>query len=134
VVSEGDYLVFEPMGRGQTGLLAGPLERVFRDQASWTAFSDSLTTFVPMRSVDFDQEMVVVIALPQEIGGYGIETESVELQGEIAVVDYVVTEPASDCIPVVGASLPFEVIRVRRTDGPVRFERTVEPYRCTWKQ
>lgn len=134
VVSEGDYLVFDPMGRGQTGMIAEPIERVFRDEDSWTSFRDSLTTFVPLPDVDFEQTMVVVLALPQETGGFGVETASVELRAGEVVVEYVVTEPASDCIPVVGASLPFEVIRVRRSDLPVRFDQAVEPYRCTWKQ
>jgi hypothetical protein len=78
--------------------------------------------------------MVMVMALPQEIGGFGVETVAVELTTDEVVVEYVVTKPASDCIPVVGTSLPFEVVAVRRADGPVRFERRVESYRCTWKQ
>jgi hypothetical protein len=134
VVSEGDYLVFEALGRGQTGLVADSTERVFRSAAAWEAFRDSLSTFAPFPEVDFEQAMVLVMALPQEIGGFGVETVAVELTTDEVVVEYVVTKPASDCIPVVGTSLPFEVVAVRRADGPVRFERRVESYRCTWKQ
>lgn len=134
VVSEGEYLVFEPMGRGQDGQVADTLERVFRDAATWEAFRDSLVAFEAFPDVDFSQQMVVVMALPQDTGGYGVETVAVELRPDEAIVEYVVTQPAIDCIPVPGRSLPYEVVAVRTTELPVRFQRAVEPYRCTFRQ
>jgi hypothetical protein len=136
VISEGEYLVFEPIGMGQRGIVTDTLNAshwVLRDEASWLAAQDSLSPLGPFKTVDFDQAMVVVIALPAVSGGYSIEVASVERQVDRIAVEYVISEPSSDCIPVVGAALPFQAVRVRKDDLPVEFEERREPYRCTWE-
>jgi hypothetical protein len=136
VVSEGEYLVFEPIGMGQRGVVADTVNAshwVLRSESAWLAAQDSLSPLGPFKPVDFDQAMVVVIALPATNGGYSIEVASVERHSDRITVDYVISEPSMDCLPVVGAALPFQAVRVRKDDLPVEFVERRESYRCTWE-
>lgn len=131
---ESEFLVFDRLALGQTGSFTSPVERVYRDEDSWRAAMDSLRINVAPPPVDFTQSMVVLLALPQESGGYSIEVQAVEARKEGLLVEYELSVPAEDCIPIVGAALPFQAVTVRRADGPVTFVRKDFRYECTWRQ
>ena len=130
----GEYLVFDRLALGQTGAFTTRVERVYRDEDSWRGAMDSLRINVAPPPVDFTQSMVVLLALPQETGGYSIEVQTVESRAEGLVIEYELSVPADDCIPIVGAALPFQAVEVRRADGPVTFVQEKFRYECTWRQ
>lgn len=130
----GELFVFDPLALGQAGAFTSPVERVLRDEAAWRAAQDSLRLNLPPAAVDFEQSMVLLLALPQESGGYSIEVLSVESLADTLVVEYELAVPASDCITIAGRSLPFQAVAVRRSDSPVRFVRSEITRRCTWRQ
>jgi protease stability complex PrcB-like protein len=135
VVSEGEYLYFEPIGMGQAGALTEVGEWVVRDSVSWVESSDLLSPLAPFKPVRFDQTVVVAVAIPEESGGYHVEIESVERTGEGILITYLLHEPAGDCITLVAPALPFQVVAVRRFEEEnVTFVRRTQNYECTWRQ
>lgn len=128
----GVPLYFEPIGQGLRANLSDTTEVVFRDRASWLPISDSLRPPAPFDSVDFDQAIILVAALPQTTSGYALEFTSVEERDSVVVADYLVSAPSDDCLTGYAEVVPFQVILVRRTELPVEFVRSVEEYRCTF--
>jgi hypothetical protein len=118
-----ESLYFEPVGMGQAGALSDTTEVVLRSPEQWSAIRDSLRAPEPFRPVDFSQTMLMVAALPQRSGGFRIQFESVEKEGDDIVASYAVYAPAADCITVMGRSLPFQVVAVRVAPGDVTFRR-----------
>ncbi len=135
IISEGEFLYFETIGMGQTGAVSDVAEWVVRDSVSWVLASDSLHPLAPFKPVRFDQTVVVAIAIPEESGGYSIEVESVERLEDEIVINYLLQEPAGDCITLAAPALPFLAIAVRRFEEErVSFVRRTQNYECTWRQ
>lgn len=135
ILSEGDYLVFDRVGIGQSGSVAEASEWVLRDSVSWAEAQTKLRPLAPFEPVDFTQSVLVAVAIPTESGGYHIEVESVEEMEDHVLVTYLFHKPALDCIALSALALPFQVVEVRRfEDKEVRFERREQKYECTWKQ
>ncbi|NNE69420.1 MAG: hypothetical protein HKN29_03535 [Rhodothermales bacterium] len=135
ILTEGDYLFFERIGIGQAGALTDTAEWVLRDSTSWAEAQEQLQPLAAFEPVDFSQEVVIVVAIPTESGGYHIELESVEEMEDHVLVSYLFHEPALDCITLSALALPFQAVSVKRFEGkPVRFERRTQKYECTWKQ
>lgn len=129
---EGMPLYFEPIGQGLRANLSDTTELVVRDRASWLPISDSLRPSAPFDSVDFDQSVVLIAALPQTTSGYTLEFTSVEERDSVVVAEYLVSAPSDDCLTGHAEVVPFQVIQARRTELPVEFVRSVEEYRCTF--
>jgi len=125
-------LVFETIGLGQKGFVADTLETVIRDSVLWAEMGKNLSPIAPFRTVDFSQEMVGLIAMRVESGGYAVDVETVEIVDDEIVVSYVVSEPDTDCITMMADALAFQAVTIRRADGDVRFERRNERYKCTF--
>jgi hypothetical protein len=129
---DGVALYFEPIGSGHRGALRDSVEIAFHDEEAWGVYRDSLRPVAPFRPVDFDQAIVVLVALPQETSGHSIEIVSVEEVDSVTVVEYFVHAPDDDCLMGVAEAVPFQAVLVRRTELPVTFKRTMEYYRCTF--
>ncbi|MDX1740271.1 MAG: protease complex subunit PrcB family protein [Rhodothermales bacterium] len=125
-----EALYFEPVGIGQAGTLSDTTEIVLRTPEEWSAIRDSLRSPEAFRSVDFSQTMLMVAALPQPSGGYRIQFESVEKEGDDIIASYAVYGPAADCITIMGRTLPFQVIAVRVAAGNVTFRRRLVLESC----
>ena len=125
-------LYFEPLGYGQNASLADTTIIAIRDETTWNAYLDSLSPIAPFDSVDFDQTIVLLAALPQTTSGFIIEFVSVEERDSVAVAEYLVNAPGSDCLTGHTDSVPFQAVLVRRTNLPVRFQAHSEEYRCTF--
>lgn len=123
-------LYFEPIGLGQTALLADTTELLIRDAALWEAYQDSLRPLGAFAPVDFEQAMVLLVAVPVTTGGYSVQVETVERLEDEVVARYMLTIPDDDCIPMMSAATPFQAVLVRRAPGEVRFERETEPFHC----
>lgn len=125
-----EVIPFETIGIGQRGDFSEPTERMVYEEASWTALSASLRPLADFETVDFSQVMLAVIAIPVKSGGYTIEVESAELLDSVLTISYVMSEPGFDCITPPALAVPFQVIELRKTEAPVRFERRTERFRC----
>ncbi len=129
---DGVPLYFEPISTGNRANISDTLELVIRDRESWIPVLDSLRPPTPIDSVDFQQAVLLLAALPQTTSGYSVEFTSVEERDTVVVAEYQVNAPADDCLTAHAEVVPFQVVLVRRTELPVRFERNVVEYRCTF--
>lgn len=125
-----EALYFEAIGAGQAGTLSDTTETVIWTQDEWEVFRDSLRAPEPFGPVDFDQTMLLVAALPRPSGGYRVQFESVEKEGERITASYVVFAPGPDCMTIMALTLPFQVVAARRATGDVVFHRRVELESC----
>ncbi len=119
--------------RGQSAAFADTVEVVVRDAESWGALLGRLETLLPMPPVDFSEVMVLLVAVPTPTGGTNILFESVEDDGQTWIATYSIGMPARDCRAIDGAAVPFQAVMVPRSDRPVRFEHSIEPYPCTMR-
>ena len=129
-VSVAEALAFEPLGRGRQAEI-DTTELVIRDAATWTAYQDSLRPLMPFEGVNFEQEMVVLAALPVTTGGYDLRIEIIEKIDAALTVRYRLFIPGEDCRVTMGDGVVFQAVRLAQTDGPLRFERDEEILRCT---
>lgn len=129
---EGVPLYFEPIGQGHRANLSDTVEAVIRDRDEWQPLRDSLRPIASFDSVDFEQAVVLVAALPQTTSGYTVEFTSVDQRDTVVVAEYLVSAPSDDCLTAHADVVPFQAILVRRTDQPVEFVRSIEEYRCTF--
>ncbi len=129
-VSIGEALAFEPIGRGQQARL-DTTERAIRDAATWAAYQDSLRPLRPFKEVNFDQEMVLLAALPVPTGGYSVRFEVIERTEEGVTIRYRLSIPADDCRATMGQGVVFQAVRLAHTAAPLLFIREEEAYRCT---
>lgn len=129
---ESESLYFEPIGYGQRAALSDTLEMAFRSEAAWSVYRDSLNPIAPFDSVDFEQAIVLLVALPQVTSGYSIEFASVDRVDSVVVAEYVVNAPSEDCLTAFAEAVPFQAVLVRRTEMPVEFRHFAEEYRCTF--
>ncbi len=129
-VSIGEALAFEPIGRGQQARL-DTTERAIRDAATWVAYQDSLRPLRPFKEVNFDQEMVLLAALPVPTGGYDVRFEVIERTEEGVTIRYRLFTPADDCRATLGQGVVFQAVRLANTAAPLHFIREEEAFRCT---
>lgn len=123
-------ITFRLVGQGQQARL-GATELRIQDADTWRLYADSLRPVQPFDSVNFEEDMILLAAVPEPEAGHSVVFESIVQTPEGLTARYVVSEPADDCPTTPVATVPFQVIRLPRTDGPVRFEHETEPYRCT---
>jgi hypothetical protein len=72
----------------------------------------------PLPTVDFSKDMVVVVAGGRMKPGDAIRVDSIGTRGTITVL---VVRTTVACQPFPTDAFPFEVVKVTRTDGQVRF-------------
>ncbi len=104
----------------------GPTVReVIRDQAAWAAMwaklreGSSLSETPP--AVNFDQDMVIVAAMETQPCVSKVTVRSVvQTSGEL-VIDVLEAPPAPNCVCFT-SERPIHVIRLRKVDGPTRFD------------
>jgi len=129
-VSVTEALAFEPIGRGMQARLDTTMIAI-RDAATWTAYQDSLHPLQPFKAVDFEREMVLLVALPVPSGGYDVRFQIVEKTDIGLAAGYLLFTPGDDCRVTVGASVVFQAVRLARTDEVPHFTGDREAYRCT---
>ncbi len=129
-VTIAEALAFEPMGRGRQAEI-DTTEIIIRDLATWTAYQDSLRPLMPFKDVNFEQEMVLLAALPVPSGGYDLRFDIVEQTEDGLTARYRLFTPDTDCRVTMGAGVAFQVIRLAQKEGPLHFERELETLNCT---
>ncbi|PIQ63276.1 MAG: hypothetical protein COV99_03590 [Bacteroidetes bacterium CG12_big_fil_rev_8_21_14_0_65_60_17] len=129
-IDEGEVLPYEQIGFGQRAQSHEPIEELARDESEWNALAKRVRPLEPFKTVNFSQEMVALIAVPTESGGYAIEVDQAEVVRDTVVISYVVYTPGSDCISTMGLAQPFQAVSLKQAPGIVRFERRNERYSC----
>lgn len=111
--------------------IADSLRLVVRDAESWRAQWDALNREMrpqpPLPTVDFAREMVVIAALgARGSGGWSIVVDSAVWRGGTTAIYLRRLAPGRGCFTTAAVSSPVDVVRVPRSDAPVRFvERLV---------
>ena len=129
-VTIAEALAFESLGRGRQARLDST-ERAIRDAATWTVYQDSLRPLQPFKKVNFEQEMVLLAAMPVSTGGYDLRIEVVEQTDEGLTVQYRLFSPGDDCRVTMGVGVVFQAVRLTQSDAPLLFEREQETLHCT---
>jgi hypothetical protein len=126
-------ILFEPLGTGVSATFdVDTTEVVVRTAEEWAAIREQMRPPQPFRPVDFDEDMVVVLARQAPTAGYSVDVRRVERVGDAVVVRYVWGVPENDCITIQGETTPFRVVAFERVDGAdVRFESRRQTYRCS---
>ncbi len=85
----------------------------------------------PVPEVDFQREMVVVIALgSRPTGGYAVRLASLLMFQDSIVVRYEELRPGPTCMTTQALTYPYYVAAVPRGEGTARFERQVKSVVC----
>ncbi|NQV72565.1 protease complex subunit PrcB family protein [bacterium] len=126
-----EVLYFETVGMGHNGSLRDTTEVVFSESSAFQTAVAELNLLGPIANVDFSQTMVGFIAIPTESGGYIIEVKSVEKTGNEIIVSYEFSKPGQDCVTIQALSLPFQIVKIKRSEGVVRFNRIEKQYSCS---
>jgi hypothetical protein len=120
--------------RDDAAPLPDTIREVLRDETSfaqmWAQATSALDDPPPVPEIDFAAHMVVVVGAGRSNPGDQIQVDSVGFRQEanprnpdreIEVIYFVVrTVLESDPFP--GVSYPIEIVRVERSDAPVRWE------------
>ena len=125
-----DVLYFEPIAIGQSGSVRDTVEVVLMDEAALEEALMKVNPLGDLPSIDFNQTMVGLIAIPTNSGGYVVEVQSIEQRGEEIQIHYLFSIPGEDCITVQALSLPFQIVSMRKAQGSFRFVREEERYSC----
>jgi len=129
---EIEAFYFETIGRGSASPAPDTTEVIVRDAEAWATYQERFQPPLPFKSVDFSQEMVILIAMPTETGGHSIMVEAIEREenGTTVTIRYVLNEPGEFCVPFQNEDLPFQAVIMRPDDGPFVFEHRIEPMSC----
>jgi len=122
---------FGSVGRGMQASIDTTIAITITDPSMWSAYRDSLQSLQAFRSVDFQLETLLLAAVKVNSGGYDLRFELVESLRDTLVATYRLYIPGSDCRPSYASGIPFEVIRVPRTQHTVRFVEIIEALNCT---
>lgn len=116
--------------------LREPVRRVVRTDGAWTemwaAIQQPVHPAPPAPAINFDQEMVIVVAMgEQRSGGYLVTIERVSEAGDGGIDVIVRTQrPGTGCATAAVLTQPLDIVRVPRRDGLVRFWDQDQPYTC----
>lgn len=108
-----------------------PARLVLRDAAAFAAEWSRAFPGLDPPAVDFDRELVVLVALGvRPTGGHAIAVESARSEDEDAIVRVVAVAPGPDCIVTLATTRPVDVVRLPRVPGNVRFEEAAKVEDC----
>ncbi|MCX5796895.1 MAG: protease complex subunit PrcB family protein [Elusimicrobia bacterium] len=118
----------QAIGPGAWSGLYGGVEEgtlTISDAKSWADLWGRLSR-KPAPRLDFSRQQVVGVFLgPQPTGGFRVEISSAVTASPTAVVvSYRALSPAADRTPPEGATAPYALRAIERTDRPVRFEKS----------
>lgn len=108
------------------GGLPEEIALVVRDEASWRTLWDRMVQGIHPHpatpAADFDREMLLVAGMGrQPTGGYWIRIERVADIGNSLVASVLRTSPGPSCGVTMAQSRPTDIVRLRRSEKPVRW-------------
>lgn len=97
----------------------------------WARLWNNQRPLPPLPAVDFAREVVIVAAMgSRPTGGYGVRVQDAAVQANQVVVRAVETSPGSGCVTTQAFTAPADVVKLPRTDRPVRFETVAAVRDC----
>ncbi|HSK80797.1 MAG TPA: hypothetical protein VLQ45_30370 [Thermoanaerobaculia bacterium] len=136
---DGDYLVdpddddgplrFETLYQNQDSEISGRRELTITNQASWERVWDDIGIGGPPPRVDFDREMVALVAAgTQPDSCHFVEITDVRLDDGILEIDADLIEPGTNCVCSDVVVRPVHAVVFRRVFAPADFDvrRAVE--------
>lgn len=130
IETDTEPLFFETIGMGQMAAFTDTTEIIIRDADHWAEVQAQLRPLRDFPAVDFEQMMVLLVAVPVNTGGYSVQFESVEYDDATITATYMLTIPDDDCITITALAVPFQAVQVRRVEGEAQFARETELFRC----
>lgn len=98
--------------------------RTVEDAAAWSTLWRTLST-APAPAVDFKRSMVVAVFLgPRPTGGYAVEFGETKRLARSLLIRWRERSPEAGMSPPDGATSPYAMKVLPRSDVPVRFEKT----------
>lgn len=125
-----EVLYFEPVAMGHNGSVRDTMEVVFTEPSEFQDAVANLNLLGPIGDIDFSQTMVGLIAIPTESGGYVVQVKSIEKTGNQIVVSYEFSTPGQDCMTIQALSLPFQIVKMKRSEGEITFNRITKRSSC----
>ena len=104
---------------------------VVRNRDEWIALWSRITANHgpkrPAPDIDFEKEMLLVAAMgTRATGGYTIEIEAVDLDSSAITASVRGRSPGKSCGTIAALTAPVDIVRIPRSDLPVRFvEETI---------
>jgi PrcB C-terminal len=125
----------EPLSLTYYSGVRRPLRAVVRDSASWQqTWAEIWQGHSPvpaLPSVDFQREMVIVVALGEKpTGGYSILLDGVLDSASGLTVQVRIVAPGARCGTTLALTQPVDVARVTRRDGQVNYAERAETQDC----
>ncbi|MGH8863702.1 MAG: protease complex subunit PrcB family protein [Burkholderiales bacterium] len=110
----------------QTSGIDEPGQFVLRDADGWATVWQRIhgrsRPLPPVPAIDFDHEMVVVVALGrQQSGGYTIRVERAYLEGSTTVIIVREESPGEGCIVTDAITSPVDIATLPLSPEPVEF-------------
>lgn len=125
----------EPFSFTYFSQIRQPERLVIRDQVAWVNAWASLSPLgAPIAAppnVDFDHEMIVLVALGERsTGGYSILIDSAGTNADGVTVWVGTSSPGAHCVTTQAFTQPVDVAKLPRIDAPVRFVGTSKLNDC----
>ena len=125
----------EPFSFTYFSQIRQPERLVIRDQVAWVNAWASLWPFgAPIAAppnVDFDHEMIVLVALGERpTGGYSILVDSAGTTADGVTVWVGTSAPGAHCVTTQAFTQPVDIAKLPRIDAPVRFVGTSKVSDC----
>jgi hypothetical protein len=117
-------IAFERQMTGQLGLAPEAKNVVARSAEEWRAFCrpNAPGAEDALRDFDWSAHMLIAVSLgSRPTGGYAVEIDSVEQDGERWIVHARETRPAPGSLQTQMVTSPFDCVATRRFDGNVVF-------------
>ena len=106
--------------------------RTASDQDEWQALWEEVTAGTePPPSVNFEEEMVVGMFGMYGSSGHSLTIDGVIAEGKEWVIQATHLAPDSDCVVALAMTSPYHIIKVQRTDLPMRLSLEETLYSCT---
>ncbi len=113
------------IARGGVSNIMEPRQVVIRSAGDWdTLWREHAGPDAEAPAVDFGREMVVGVFLgSRNTGGYSVEITGVDRTAGTIVVHYAERTPERGMMLAQVITSPFELVKVPRADGEVKFEK-----------
>jgi hypothetical protein len=115
------------------GTMSGVTEgqqRIVRTDAEWRACWKAHAAAEALPTVDFSQHMVAAVFLgTRPTGGFSVAITGTRREAETLVIEYLERSPGPNEMVSQGLTAPFHIVKLRRDEGPVRFESRTQRQR-----
>jgi hypothetical protein len=112
------------VSQGSRSAIDQPREVTARTLAEWQALWKQHGKTEGAPAVDFGKEMIAAVFLgTRPTGGYEVEIRTARREGSALVIEYDEQVPGPDVVVTQALTSPFQIVRLPRHEGVVRFRR-----------